>query len=272
MTWLSVIVPAYREGHQVLRAIDSVLAQGSGLQVVVVVRPQVGDDTVRLVQEAYPSCVVLEEPRPTRAAALNRGAAQAVGKVLLFLHADTVLPPGAFSAIQQALASGAVGGGFLIGFPPPKPQVRCLLRLAERWCNYRSARWRVFYGDQAMFLRREVFQEIGGFPELEIMEDFALAERLVRYSRARELPLPALIPLPVEADTRRFQDGVWYYWLTIFLVRLGYGLGVPSRYLRYLYVRKRVWYYRLLGLCGLAPQQVDRLLDRNLQKPITGGE
>jgi len=111
-----------------------------------------------------------------RAAQMNAGAAQARGDALLFLHADTLLPHDGLAAVARALADpGIAGGGFRLAFL--ETDVR--LRVIGAWATWRSRRTGIHYGDQAMFLRRDLFRRLGGFPPLPLFEDLRLA-RLLR--------------------------------------------------------------------------------------------
>lgn len=126
---------------------------------------------------------------PGRARQMNCGAAAASGSVLLFLHADTRLPPQFDRLVWEALdCPGVVAGGFELRIDAPAPSLRWIERLA----NWRSRRLHMPYGDQALFIRAEQFQSLGGFPERPIMEDFELMRRLRRCGRIEIVREPVL--------------------------------------------------------------------------------
>lgn len=117
--------------------------------------------------------VILSAP-PGRASQMNAGAQIAQGDILLFLHADTRLPARAAERIRQAVRNGVVGGCFETAFDPPHP----ILRTGDVWRNIRARLFREFYGDQSIFIRRRVFERIGGYRHLDFMEDYDLCRRM----------------------------------------------------------------------------------------------
>lgn len=137
-------------------------------------------------QHSAPSTVVLLTAPPGRAPQMNAGAAASRGQILLFLHADTLLPPDARSAIERALEDPAyVGGRFDVRFERDSGLGRligCLINLRSRWTGIAT-------GDQAIFVRRSVFERLGGFSDIPIMEDVDLTRRLKRIGRVAALRL-----------------------------------------------------------------------------------
>lgn len=154
-----------------------------------------------------------------RANQMNAGAAAATGDILLFLHADTHLPTGFDTLIRQALQNpGTIAGAFELRINA-QPWG---LRLVETMVNVRSRLLSMPYGDQAIFLKATVFQEIGGFPDLPIMEDFELMLQLRRLGRI------TIVPTPVLTSGRRWQKlGVVKTTLINQLIITGYFLGIP---------------------------------------------
>lgn len=129
-----------------------------------------------------------------RARQMNAGAACGSGDILLFLHADTVLPAEALSMIRKAVESGASGGAFARRFDSSSPWLRISCRLAD----WRGRALRVFLGDQAIFVRRDVFEDMGGFDESAAYEDLDFSLRLRRKGRT------ALLRPPILSSARRF--------------------------------------------------------------------
>ncbi|RJP25315.1 MAG: glycosyltransferase [Deltaproteobacteria bacterium] len=129
---------------------------------------------------------VVSAPRG-RALQMNAGAAAARGGVLLFLHADTLLPPGGLADVSAALEDpSVVGGAFrveLAASPETSAYVRAALRIAGGGINLRSRLTRSYTGDQAIFLRAAAFGEIGGFPRIPLMEDVELSRRMTRIGK-----------------------------------------------------------------------------------------
>lgn len=219
---MSVIIPALNEAESIAGVLSMVL--GSPLSEVIVVDGGSADGTPRIAAE-YGARVL--RTAPSRARQMNAGAAAARGEVLLFLHADTYLPAGFEEHVVNAVERpGAVAGAFELGIDASGWG----LRLIERMANWRSRRLHMPYGDQALFLKRALFQDLGGFPEMEIMEDYELVRRLRRRGKI------VILGLRVRASARRWlRLGVWKTTLTNQIVILGYHLGVPARLLARLY-------------------------------------
>ena len=180
---VSVIIPALNEEESIVSSIAS--AQEGGAAEVIVVDGGSSDRTSRFATAAGARVVLTDA---LRARQLNRGAEAASKPVLIFLHADSRLPPGAAEAVEDALAHGIVFGGFRIHFAEPDRK----LRVAERMINLRSVITRAPWGDQAQFIARSTFLESGGFREIPIMEDYDLAQRMRRAGRTRILPLTVI--------------------------------------------------------------------------------
>jgi rSAM/selenodomain-associated transferase 2 len=158
-----------------------------------------------------------------RAAGLNAGAARAGGDVLLFLHADTVLPPDAFALVRQALAEpGVVGGRFRVALDNPALPFRVI----AFWINLRDRLLGGFTGDQAVFVRAEVFRRLGGYAPLPLMEDLDFATRLERAGKVVRLPQT------VTTGARRWErHGVLRTVFRMWTLRLLYRAGVHPRHL-----------------------------------------
>ena len=164
--------------------------------------------------------VVLEAPRG-RAAQMNAGAAAAPADVLLFLHADTRLPEGADALVLAAVARGHGWGRFDVRIDTRRP----LLRVVAQAMNLRSRLTGVATGDQALFVRRDLFDAIGGFPEIPLMEDIAMSRALKRHGP------PACLCATVVTSARRWdRHGAWKTILLMWRLRAAYFLGAdPAR-------------------------------------------
>lgn len=166
---------------------------------------------------------VLVAPRG-RARQMNAGAAAATGDILLFLHADTRLPPEAGAAIFGALGAGAVWGRFDVRIDGRHP----LLAVVAGMMNWRSRLTGIATGDQAIFVRREAFARVGGFPELPLMEDIRFSAALKRLAR------PACLPQTVTTSGRRWESrGVLQTVLLMWWLRAAFYFGAdPARLAR----------------------------------------
>jgi len=166
-----------------------------------------------------------------RSRQMNAGARVSSGEILLFLHADTSLPAGADGFIISGMSqSGRTWGRFDVRLSGGHP----LFRLIESLMNWRSRLSGIATGDQAIFVRREVFQRVGGFPEIDLMEDIALTKALKREGR------PLCLRQKVVTSSRRWQDnGILRTVLLMWYLRLVYFLGADPDRLARLYRKSR---------------------------------
>lgn len=224
MKRLSIIVPALNEAEQIE---DTLLAlqelRFSGAEVIVVDGGSI-DDTVPLATPLADQ--VLNAPRG-RAGQMNAGAAAASGDVLLFLHADTLVPDRADRLILAGLAaSGSVWGRFDVRITGLSP----MLKVIAQMMNWRSRLTGIATGDQAMFVRRDAFASVRGFPDQPLMEDIELSTRLKRLS-----PPLCLHSEVVTAGRRWEARGIWRTILLMWSLRLAYFMGVRPEVLAQCY-------------------------------------
>ncbi|MHC5822327.1 MAG: TIGR04283 family arsenosugar biosynthesis glycosyltransferase [Nostoc sp.] len=218
---ISIIIPTLNEAGNIKEAIAT--TQPSTNIEIIVVDAGSEDGTVEIAQSLG---VKVISSSPGRAVQMNAGALAASGDILLFLHADTRLPTGFDEMIRTALQQpGTVAGAFNLRIDASLLS----LRWVEWGVNVRSHFYQMPYGDQAIFLTKAVFQQMGGFPELPIMEDFELMRRLKRTGCI------VIIPTPVVTSARRWlQKGVFKTTLLNQLVIIAYLLGVsPERICRW---------------------------------------
>ena len=213
---LSIIVPVLDEAAGIaatLRALAPLRARGHEL---IVVDGGSGDGTVALALPAADQ--VLSAPRG-RALQMNAGAAVATGAVLVFLHADTQLPPAADALIIRALQGGARWGRFdvrIVGASPWFPLIGGLMNLRSRLTGIAT-------GDQAIFVSTALFRQLGGFAELPLMEDIELSRRL------RIDSPPACLREPALTSGRRWErHGVWRTVWLMWRLRWRYWRGEPA--------------------------------------------
>jgi GT2 family glycosyltransferase len=159
---------------------------------------------------------------------MNAGARAATGDVLLFLHADVSLPHGVVQWIEDALKSPeTVAGAFQTW--TVADQERSWLEPLLHLADLRSRYTRLPYGDQALFVRTEVFWRLGGFPEQPLMEDLEMSRRLRRAGRIQ------LVPANVRVSGRRFLTRPLFYTFLVNIFPLLYWLGVSPRRLAAFY-------------------------------------
>lgn len=165
--------------------------------------------------------------QPGRARQLNTAAKISRGDILLFLHADTLLPDTAKQNIESALADPViVGGRFDVRFDSPSTWGRVI----SRFMNLRSRLTRISTGDQAMFVRRNIFEQLGGFSEIPIMEDIEFSTRLKRTG-----PTRALRETVTTSFRRWEQQGALRTILLMWTLRFLYWMGVSPEHLAHLY-------------------------------------
>ena len=220
MSRVSVVIPVLDEALVIRQRLEELDTRG--FDEVIVVDGGSTDGTPALVRNAK----VLSTPRG-RATQLNAGAAQASGEILLFLHADVSLPLDARAQLERALEDpGVVAGAFRTWTIADRPtRLGPLLHLADLRSRYSS----LPYGDQALFVRTDVFRRVGGFPPLPLMEDLALSQRLRREGSLR------IVPASVRVSGRRFIERPLRTTLMMNTFPALYRLGVPPAYLARLY-------------------------------------
>ncbi len=218
---ISVIIPVLNDAEALDLALGST-QDCTGVECIVVDGGS-SDESAEVAQSR--GVKVLHSP-PGRARQMNAGAEVAEGRFLLFLHADTRLPEGFDGHVRQILTgSGVAAGAFQLQIDAPSAR----LRLIEKAANWRSRYLQMPYGDQAIFLRKELFREMEGFPDLPIMEDFQLIRRLQGEGRI------VIAPAAVVTSARRWKKlGALRTTLLNQLMILGFYLGFePARLTRW---------------------------------------
>jgi len=223
---ISVVIPTLNEAEDIVRTIQSV-QRVPGVEIIVVD----GGSTDETVRRAVTCGAKVLSVAPGRAMQMNIGAREAVGDILLFLHADTRPPQGFEDHVRRVLIPpDTVAGAFSLGIDANAAG----LRIIERLTNWRSRHLQMPYGDQGIFLPAEHFRAMGGFPETPFMEDFEFMRRLRKRGRI------VIVPVQVRTSGRRWRSlGILRTTFINQTVILGYLAGVaPSRLARWYYGRK----------------------------------
>jgi rSAM/selenodomain-associated transferase 2 len=223
---VSVVIPTLNEAANIAQTLS--LVRQAGECELVVVDGGSNDNTCEIAQRHADLALLAPRGRATQ---MNAGARAATGEVLLFLHADTVLPSKFSELLRHALEDPTViGGRFDVRLDASGWQ----FRMIETLMNMRSRLSRISTGDQAIFVRREMFLALGGFPELELMEDIEFSRRLKRAGKI------ACLRGQVLTSARRWrQDGVLRTILLMWMLRCAYFLGVPPQQLKAFYADTR---------------------------------
>lgn len=224
-TTLSIVIPVLNEAGNIGEQLEKLQSlRQRGVEVIVVD----GGSSDHTVEIATPLCDCVLRAPPGRATQMNAGAAVARGDGLLFLHADTMLPPQAEQLIAEALIEHDWGR-----FDVAIEGHHWMLPVIAALMNLRSRLTGIATGDQAMFLRRDVFVQVGGFPEIALMEDIALSA-ILRRTR------PACLRTRVTTSGRRWEkNGVWRTILLMWCLRLAYFLGADPAALAVQYGYRR---------------------------------
>jgi rSAM/selenodomain-associated transferase 2 len=213
---ISVIIPTFNEEKALPETLRHLLGQLGEFEVIVVDGGSV-DRTEEIIR-GEPRVRLLTAPQG-RASQMNAGAQHATGDWLLFLHADTLLPEGALGRLNTLETDATVqAGGFLHRFSGTDWRLRML-----SYFNNVRCRWsKIIYGDQAMFVRRTLFERLSGFPNESRLEDVLFSRKLVR------IVTPVLLAPPVVTDSRKFvQMGIWRSVFRASLILLSIELGLP---------------------------------------------
>jgi rSAM/selenodomain-associated transferase 2 len=219
---LSVIVPMLNEAPSIARTLEAIRMGAPAAEIIVVD----GGSTDGSLEEARPRCDVAIDASRGRAHQMNAGAARVSGDVLVFVHADTIVPATFARDIEGALSDPeVVGGRFDVRLDDRHPL--CVL-IGALIC-LRSRISRTGTGDQAIFVRKKIFETLGGFPDMPICEDLDFTRRLKRIGRV------ACLRSRVTTSARRWRKG-----------------GIIRTILR-------MWTIRLLYLAGVSPIRLARM-------------
>lgn len=225
----AVVMAAYNERAALSEAVNRLLDRPA-LAELVIVDASDDEQSVRICKQlsAAANCAesdhrltVVTAAAPGRASQMNAGASLVSADVIVFLHVDTVLPARALELVQQQVSNGALWGRFNVTIDDS----RWAFRMIETMMNLRS-RWSgICTGDQSLFITKAVFEQVGGFGAMALMEDIDLSKRLKQIQR------PAIIQARVKTSARRWsQHGIVRTIVLMWSLRLGFWLGVsPQR-------------------------------------------
>ena len=223
---ISVIIPTYNEERCIVRAVESVLGQDDGVAFEIVVGDGGSTDATVSLARRYARVVHSEKGR---GAQLNAAAKTATGAIFFFLHAHITLPPGALAMIERKIdEEGYDGGGFSNVFSTHNDRIKRLGRVLNgRIRDNDHAGNTIFFGDNGIFVRRAVFEALGGFKTIPIMEDYDFSKRLRQQYRVVRIGAPRLIVSP----RRHVEAGFVKTRLQWILIKRLYQLGVSPHVL-----------------------------------------
>ncbi|HBC91968.1 MAG TPA: glycosyl transferase [Pelotomaculum sp.] len=223
--FISVIIPTYNESSTIGGTIEHLRPWSS--QIELIIADASTDGTARL---AGREVTLIQAPRG-RASQMNAGAQLAGGEVLLFLHSDTRLPNDFLQQLELALSdSKVVGGAFKMKIDHPG----LFFYLTTLGSNLRATLTGVYFGDQTIFVRRDCFRQIGGFPLIELMEDWEFSLSMKKIGKT------VLLPGPVKTSARRWLiHGKWRTTWLMHKIKILYLLGTSPADLKRLYADRR---------------------------------
>ena len=228
---ISIIIPVLNEEDLVIPQHTAIHKASTSDGILEIIYVDGGSDDHTAIRTEELNARILMSPKG-RARQMNLGAREARGSVLYFLHADTLLPENFEKRVLSAAGREGFGAGaFYLGIDSDKRG----LRFIERVANWRAKLLKMPYGDQALFVSRDLFNQIGGFADYPIMEDFDLVRRL------RKITNITILPDPVKTSPRRWQNlGVFHTWILNQLIIAAFYMGIPPR-------RLALWYRREKG-------------------------
>lgn len=222
----SIIIPVLHESKIINTVIRSLQNQKTSDPFeVIVVDGSPTQDTLRVISDKN---IKKYSSQQGRGYQMNHGAAHASGEILVFLHADTLIPTNALSVIKETLQNQQLIGG---AFSLQIDSRRFLLRMIARFSTLRSRITRAPYGDQVIFLRKNYFDTIGGYKNIPLMEDVELMRRI--YKKKGDI---IILPTPVITSDRRWnQEGFLFTTLRDTLIIFLYWCGMPPEKLARFY-------------------------------------
>ncbi|MEQ1559280.1 MAG: TIGR04283 family arsenosugar biosynthesis glycosyltransferase [Methyloglobulus sp.] len=228
MANISIIIPTLNEAQSIVNCICP-LQPLRNLCEIIVVDGCSTDNTRQLVQDLVDTVIISAQGRAIQ---MNAGAQHSKGKVLLFLHADTLLPPSAHNLIAESIDRGRQWGRFDVQLSGRSP----LLKVIAFFMNWRSRLTGIATGDQAIFVSKQLFDAVGHYPEIALMEDIALCTHLNKISS------PICLKSPVISSGRRWEQfGIIKTILLMWSLRLRYFFGADPDVLANLYSRGKFW-------------------------------
>jgi len=226
---ISIVIPTYNESAIIEGMLNSLIQSISSEDEVIVV-DGMSEDNTREIVGGFPGVILITSPRG-RAVQMNAGAERARGEYILFLHADVLVSENCISMLKnQIMENGIQWGWFSIRLDSP----RFIFRVLETGANLRNRLTGIPLGDHGIFVKRDVFHDIGGFPEIPIMEDLEFVRKISIISKGVE------VKSPIKTSVRRFENsGIIRTFFRMWILRILYYLGMPPEKLTRYYIHVR---------------------------------
>ena len=224
----SIVIPSLNEEKSIVNCLTSLQVYRNECEIIV--SDGGSSDNTKSLAHLLADKVI--DAQRGRAFQMNAGACEAFGEILIFLHADTFLPPNALQLIRQSINQKKRWGRFDIQLDGRHP----LLKTVAWFMNWRSRLSGIATGDQVIFIEKSLFFDIGQYPEIPLMEDIALCKKLKTVFR------PVCLKDRVISSSRRWEQfGVIKTILLMWSLRLWYFLGTSPNTLAYLYNKGLFW-------------------------------
>lgn len=224
---ISIIVPVLNEAAKIEALIKSLKALPGDKEIII---SDGGSTDSTLEKLKNFSDIAIINSVSGRARQMNAGAAISTGNILWFVHADSVPAASSLKEIERAIDEGAVGGFFRLKFYDARDK---FMKFIERTSHTRAKNFCLIFGDQGLFLRHDVFDELGGFADVALMEDWEISRRLRQFHRKG---LILALDTEIGTSARRYiKNGRIKTWLKMNCIKMLYILGVPTKVLRLIY-------------------------------------
>jgi rSAM/selenodomain-associated transferase 2 len=214
---ISIVIPTYNESATIKITLGSLFKLISPDDEVIVV-DGLSEDNTREIVSNFPQARLFSSQRG-RATQMNLGAEKAGNKYILFLHADTLINARCIAMLKNKIISKEISWGW---FPIKLNSPKFIFRIIEIGANLRTKLTGTPLGDHGIFVRRDIFYEVGGFPKISLMEDLEFVRRIKNISKGVE------IESPIQTSVRRFEKaGILKTFFTMWVLRFFYYLGMP---------------------------------------------
>ena len=189
---ISIIIPTYNEGMAIEKTLAQIKTISCREEKEIIVADGGSTDNTAEIASRYAKVLHSKKGKSNQ---LNDGAKHAKGKILFFVHADMFVPEGALEAICNQLQEGFDGGGFANEFDAHNKKIKLIGTILNfRLLNKKEQSDRgIFYGDNGIFVKKEVFKKLGGFKEIPIMEDYDFSVRMKKQFKVKQIKFPKLI-------------------------------------------------------------------------------
>lgn len=228
---ISVIIPVLNESERISNLISNLMELSGDKEIII---SDGGSTDGTLEKLKYFNYVTVISSDSGRALQMNSGAKIATGEILWFVHADSVVSKTSLYDIEAAIKAGALGGFFKIEFYDANDK---FMKFIERTSHTRAKNFCLIFGDQGLFLRRDFFNELGGFANVALMEDWEISSRLRKYHKQK---LIYGLDTIIGTSARRYlKNGRLKTWLKMNLIKTLYLLGFSTKILREIYDGKK---------------------------------